>query len=145
MMILDNININIMMILIFLSIIFYIYHKSKYRNDVFKRFSETLAIFEKSKELAYNKIFYSDIIVQSASGYKINKDETDKFQSKYIKLVFLFSGNSIINDLKILYGDMESICSSLANEFIHRVNQDESEILNKVSEISNEESEREIE
>lgn len=139
------ININIILIILSFSIIFYIYNKKNYRNSIFDRFSETLAIFEKAKELAYQKTFRDHVLVQSSSGFRINKEEMGKLHSIYIKLVFLFSGSSIISDLEILYGDMDSICSILANEFIQRVDQDESVITGKLSDNIEEDMEREIE
>ena len=51
------ININIILIILSSLIIFYIHNKNNYRNNIFNRFAETLAIFEKSKELAYQKTF----------------------------------------------------------------------------------------
>lgn len=141
---LNQINLNIIIILIFISLIFYIYNKIKYRNDIFKRFSETLVIFEKAKEQAYQKTFRDHVLVQSSSGFRINKEEMNNLHSIYIKLVFLFSGSKIISDLEILYGDMESICSILANEFLHRVDQDETIITNQISDMADEDMEREI-
>lgn len=145
--ILSQVNINVILIIIFISIILYIYNKKShmnYRNSIFDRFSETLVIFEKAKELAYRKTFRDHVLVQSSSGFRINKKEMGTLHSIYIKLVFLFSGSSIIDDLELLYGDMESICSILANEFIQRVDQDESIITNKLSENAEGDMEREI-
>lgn len=144
-MLLNQININIILILVYSSIIFYIYNKNNYRNSIFDRFTETWAVYEGAKELAYKKIFRDHVLVQSSSGFRINKSEMDKLQSMYIKLVFLFSGSSIVSDLEILYGDMDSMCSILANEFIQRVEQDEATITNKLSDIAEENMEREIE
>jgi len=141
---LSQININIILIILFSFVIFYIYNKKTYRHSIFTRFSETLAIFEKSKELAYQKTFRDHVLVQSASGFRINRDEMDKFQVIYIKLVFLFSGASIANDIEILYGDMDSICAVLANEFIQRVDQDESLIVRKLAEEEEEKQEKEL-
>ena len=136
------ININIILIILSSLIIFYIHNKNNYRNNIFNRFAEPLAIFEKSKELAYQKTFKTHVLVQSSSGFRINRKEMDKIQSIYIKLVFLFSGSDIINDLRIIHGDMDSICSVLANEFINRVEQDETVITNKLSDIEREKMEK---
>jgi len=134
MIILNQININLILIMFFILIILYIYNKINYRNKIFTRFSEVVGIFEKAKELAYNKTFKDYVLVQSSSGFRINRNEMDKIQSVYIKLTFLFSGSSIIHDLEILYGDMDSICSVLANEFVQKIDQDESIITNRLSE-----------
>lgn len=141
---LNQININIILIIVFLSVIFYIYNKKKYRDHVFSRFSEMLSIFENAKDLAYKKAFRDHILVHSSSGYRINREEMNDIQSKYIKLTFLFSGSKIIEDLEILYGDMDSICSVLANEFVQRVDQDELVITNKLSELSEDDIEGDI-
>ena len=142
---LNQININVILVILSSFLIFHIYNEKNYRNSIFDRFTETLAIFERAKELAYQKTFRDHILVQSSSGFRINKEEMGNLHSVYIKLVFLFSGSSIINDLKILYGDIDSICSILANEFIQRVDQDESIITSKMSDIAKEDMEREIE
>jgi len=145
MILLSQININAILIILSLFIIFHIYNEKNYRNSIFDRFTETLAIFERAKELAYQKTFRDHVLVQSSSGFRINKEEMGNLHSIYIKLVFLFSGTSIVNDLEILYGDIDSICSILANEFIQRVDQDESIITSKMSDIAKEYMESEIE
>ena len=98
------------------------------RKDLFKRFSEIMAIFESAKELAYNKLFRTDILTYSASGFRLNKDEIGKFQREYVKLVFQCCGPNISSDLEEIHGDLESLSISLVNDFISRVEQDESTI-----------------
>lgn len=95
------------------------------RKDLFLRFNEILAIYETSQELAYEKLFRNDILIHSTSGYRINKEEMDKFQREYVELVFKSCGPNIVDDLEKIYGDLDSLTLSLINDFIKKVGQDE--------------------
>jgi hypothetical protein len=137
-----QININIIIIiLIYLSFIYYYYYKNIKREKIFGRFSETIALFIKAKETAYNKVFNEQILVHSSSGFRVNKNDIETTQALYIKFVFRFCGPDIINDLKIIHGDLDSVCATISNEFIQRVEQDESIITEKIIETNENEME----
>jgi len=134
MQILSQVNINVICVILIILYMFYRHHKIVSRKLIFDRLPELLVLYDKAKEIAYYKVFRDDVLVHSASGFKINKDEIDSIQLLYIKLVFRISGPGVINDLKTIYGDVESICSALANEFVQRVEQDESVITDRIIE-----------
>ena len=127
------ININIIIASIFMMIYHYIKNVVRKR-DIFDRYSETIYIFEKAKEFAYQKMFRDHILVYSSSGYRIDKENLDTFQSIYVKYVYRTCGRHIMDDLKIIHGDLDSICLQLVSEFIQKIEQDESAIIGKVTE-----------
>jgi len=108
--------------------------KLKNRTDVFDRYGELLVIMDRSKELAYQKVFQDHVLTYSFSGFKVNKEELDLFQSIYIKTLFTFCGPKVIEDLKILHGDIDSVCAILVNDFIQRIKQDETNITGRMLE-----------
>lgn len=114
---------------------------SKDRKDIFKRYGEILVILDGAKELAYKKVYQDHVLTYSFSGFKLNKEELDKFQSIYIKTIFTFCGPNIIEDLKKIHGDIDSICAILANDFIQRVKVDESDITGRISDIQDDKTE----
>jgi len=111
-------------------IIFNIFNKRLIRKDVMERFPEILVILNKSKEVAYTKMFRDEILVQSSSGFRINKLEMDKYQKRYLKLVYLFCGSNIMDDLINIYGDLDSITAMLVNDFIQKIEDDEQNLMN---------------
>jgi len=131
------ININIIIVTIFVMILYYVKNIIR-RRDIFDRYVETLAVFEKAKDIAYQKMFRDHILVYSSSGFRIDKANVDKFQPLYVKYVRRTCGPQIMKDLEIIHGDLDSICLQLVNEFIQKMEQDESTIINKVTETERE-------
>lgn len=127
------ININIVILCVFLLVFYYITNIVR-RRDIFDRFSGLLYVFEKSKDTAYKKMFREHILVYSSSGYRIDKAKIDEIQSLYVKYVYRISGPKIMEELELIYGNLDSICLHLVNDFIHRIEQDEYSIISKVSE-----------
>lgn len=99
------------------------------RKIALDKLPEIFTIFEKAKELAYSKIFRDHLLTYTTSGYKINKNEIGTFQKLYVKHIFRIVGPNIKEDLLQIYGNDDSICLQLVNEFIQRVEQDETQIL----------------
>lgn len=118
--------------LIVILIIYNDIKKTQLRDKSFNNFTKIFTIFEAIKETSYNKIFKEEILVFTTSGFKYNKDELDVLTRKYVKLVMVSCGNEIINDLIRIYGDIEPLTISLANDFINKVLQDESEITTSI-------------
>lgn len=127
-----TININYLFIMILIPIIYLIYRKDNYFNNIWNRYNNLVSILEKSQDVAYQKIFRDDILVHSASGFRINKEDINKIRTKYIKLVFQCCGSKILDDLVTIYGDIDSLTVILLNEFIFKVEQDEVTILHNV-------------
>ena len=111
-----------------ITIAYLLQYKRQLRNDIFSRHDKIQEMLEAAKEASYQKIFRDHILVYSSSGFRINKDEITKLQSLYVKSVFVFCGAAITDELNKIYGDLDSICALLVNDFIHRVEQDESAI-----------------
>ena len=107
--------------------------KYKKRTTCLQYYVEHIAILEKAKEIAYQKMFKDHILVYSSSGFRINKDELEKVQREFVKLVFRICGPSIMEDLKVLHGDLDSITVLLINELIIKIEQDESLITERMS------------
>ena len=128
--------INIWVFLFFIVLCKVLYHniELKSRKDVFERYGEILVMLDSIKELAYQKVFQDHVLTYSFSGFKLNKEELDKFQSIYIKTLFTFCGPSVRKDLERIHGDVDSICATLANDFIQRIKQDEANITGRMLE-----------
>lgn len=131
------ININIIVVCIFILILYYIKNIIR-RRDAFDRFVEVMSIFEKAKDISYRKMFRDHVMVHSSSGYRINKEEIETFQHMYVKYVYRACGPQVIDDIKLIHGDLDSICLQLVNEFIYRIEQDEYNIISKISETEDE-------
>jgi len=116
-----------MFIIISVSVIiaYLLQYKRQLRNDIFSRYGKIQEILDTAKEVSYQKIFRDHILVFSSSGFRINKDEITKLQPLYVKSVFTFCGSTIMDELNKIYGDLDSICALLVNDFIHRIEQDE--------------------
>ena len=118
--------------LILLSIFSYKLLKEVERKNLFSRYSELLYTLERAKNTSYSNVFRSDIIVQSSSGFRINKNEIDELQKKYVKLVLDCCGPTIVKELTAVHGSLDSICIWLVNDFISKVEEDEATMLNTV-------------
>jgi hypothetical protein len=92
---------------------------------LYDKFDIITAIFEKSKEEAYKKIYTDEVLVSNASGYRLDKDALQKCQSEYMRLTFLLCGEEILDDLVTLHGDLENVCANVSIEFINRVLDDQ--------------------
>jgi hypothetical protein len=121
-------------LLFLLSSFAYIIFRIVDRKLLLSNYAILYKIFEDCKATAYYVVFRRRILVQSSSGFRINKDETLKYQSEYIKLTLQMCGPKVVNDLLGIYGDLESLSISLSNDFIFRVEQDEEKVLSKVFE-----------
>lgn len=104
------------------------------KNLIYFNQREINEIFEKSKRLAYTKVYNENIVTYTWNETRVNKKDMDIFSKKFIELVFLYSGKDIINDLIKLHGDMDSLVSSLTSEFIMKVIDDEIELFSKKTE-----------
>jgi hypothetical protein len=119
-----NIVISVLFILFF-SVLYALEYNRRKRNDAFKNYAEVSAIFETAKAKAYSKIFMSDILVQTSSGFKIDTKESERFQKEYISLTFSHCGPKIIDDLLRIHGNLDSICLQLASELMINIRKDE--------------------
>jgi len=122
----------ILSFIIFSVILSSLFFKNLKRKDLFNRYDKLIAILNGSKEIAYQKVFREDLLVHSGSGFKVDKSNMDDIQKKYLKMVFYSCGSKIIDDLTELYGDIESLSILIVNEFIQRVENDETIILDAV-------------
>ena len=115
--------------ILFVSIILlYIYkkeNKRRTRADAFKNYDNILIIFETAKNLAYQKIFRDDVLVQTSSGFSFNTDEIDKMQRNYIKITLTHCGPKIEEDLVLIHGNLESLCVQLCSDLVSRLGKDE--------------------
>lgn len=137
----EKINPNAILFIVLFAVIFYIYYKKIVlivlnkpdlkmnpileRESLFKRFDLVVKVLATAQETAYTKIFRDYIMIYSSSGFKLNKDEIHKLYPEYLNIVFSSCGPAILEDLKNIYGDLDSVSILLINDFIQRVEQDE--------------------
>lgn len=110
---------------IFLFWTLFLHYDRNIHNDVLNHYPILLEIMKRGKDTAYQKIYRDYILVQTASGMKVGKEDLKRIQKEYIKLVFQCCGKRVIQDLKLIYGDLDSLCTFLLNDFILRVEMDE--------------------
>jgi hypothetical protein len=119
-------------ILIFITCIIYSFKVSKYVKDYYdhkKRlntfvfFSEIWAIFNTSKEEAFNTLYRQDLSVFFTSRVNNNekKDILKKFEKTFIKKVIDLCGPKIVEDLKNILGDTDSIIINLSNFYATKI------------------------
>lgn len=101
------------------------------RSSLYEHYPKILTIFDRARETAYQKIFREQVIVQSASGFKVNQEEIIKMQSQYVKIVFTYCGDNIINDIKEIHGSLDALTSFLASELMVKIENDEVFIIDK--------------
>jgi hypothetical protein len=116
-----------------LLVLFYLFYRSLDRKFLLSNYEVVNSVFRDAQDIAYLTIFRQRVFVQSASGFRINKDEITKHQSEYVKLVLQMCGPKITKDIIDIHGDLLSISLMLANNFTMRLQNDEKEILALVS------------
>lgn len=106
------------------------------RSDIFNRYGELLGILEASEKTAYNKIFRDHILVQNASGFRMNKADLINLQKDYVHLTHKVCGPLVMSELERLHGSMDSISAMLITNFFKRVEDDEVTLFNKDDQMS---------
>lgn len=99
------------------------YYEHKKRLNTFVFFSEIWAIFNTSKEEAFNTLYRQDLSVFFTSRVNNNekKDILKKFEKTFIKKVIDLCGPKIIEDLKNILGDTDSIIINLSNFYATKI------------------------
>ena len=97
------------------------YLQVKIRRNSLDKLPEILAILEKAKMLAFEKVWREDLLVYTESNTSINAKDLNNPMKKYLKLVLDMIGKNIKNDLIILYGEEENIILNLSLEFVSNV------------------------
>lgn len=87
-----------------------------------------------AKELAYKKIYQTDVLPMSSSGYRFSKSELTEIQQRYVKLVIKLLGPEMFTDLLQIFGDERSIYLNFLYSFIFKLVEDEAKILEDVEE-----------
>lgn len=99
------------------------------RKAILDKYPELLAILSVAKDVSYNKVFRDSILVQCASGVKLNSKEVDEISKKYLRLVFRCAGVEVVDNLKKIHGDLESVSVILINEFVQKIGDDENRVI----------------
>lgn len=107
-----------------------------YLNDkiIYENIDNLLKILETSKEIAFRKVYFDDILIYHGSGYKLSVEELDKYGRKYVRLVFDLCGNDIRDKLVKLMG-YEALCMRLLDEFATNVSIRSSNVISQNREI----------
>lgn len=119
------------------------YLKEKSRLNRFEYFSEIYAVFNSSKEDAFNNLYRQELSTILLS--RINNTEKIKILKEkeeiYIRKVIELCGPNIINDLNELLGNTDSIILNINNFYITKILEVDLEIFdnNKRSEFSEDE------
>lgn len=115
--------------------LFLLYQNNKLnsKSNIYQNFEIINELFNKSKEQAYIKIFCEYLITELTCHTKLNTQQINNLSKEYIKLLFLFSGEHIINDLSRIYGSKTNLISFLTSEFVNRIISDERDHYEKQS------------
>ena len=105
-----------------------------FRFSYYKNHELMYEILEKSKKLAYAKLFNENILVEVSNKTKLNSDQVTKLSKQYVNLIYLYSGKKLINDLIEVYTSEESFIANLTSEFIIKIISDELEYYSKQAE-----------
>ena len=81
--------------------------------------------FKVARDYAYKKVFREDVIVYKTSKVPLDENNIQELKHKYTKLVFVYTGNKIMEDIINVYGDKETVINFIVNEFIDRLGHDE--------------------
>lgn len=92
-------------------------------------YPEILSVLEQAKEVAFQKVWQEQILVQIGSGYKTDAKELGELGSDYVRLVLNLCGPKIKEDFTVIHGDIESVCLFLLTGFVNRTIEDESKML----------------
>lgn len=95
------------------------------RKLIFEKYVEILTIIERAKSIAFEKIWREELIVYVADEHKLTNQALEEPTKMYLRMLFDICGPSIIEDLVLLHGNIESISLQLANEFISMVSDHE--------------------
>ena len=104
----------------------------KERDNLFQRFVPVISIVESAKGVAYKKIFNDHILPSAASGFKLGSKDIKGLQREYLQLIIQFCGETVMNDIEKIYGDIESFAAIAINEFIEKILEEETIINNNV-------------
>ena len=96
-------------------------------------YTEILSVLEQAKEIAFQKVWQEQILVQIGSGYKTDSKELGELGSDYVKLVLELCGPKIKEDFVIIHGNIESLCLFLLTGFVNRTIEDEAKMLTSVT------------
>ena len=92
-------------------------------------YPELLSVLEQAKEIAFQKVWQEQILVQIGSGYKTDSKELGELGSDYVRLVLSLCGPKIKEDFIVIHGDTESVCLFLLTGFVNRTIEDEAKML----------------
>jgi len=101
------------------------YLKTKNRQFLISHYPQIIAIYDRARDSAYQKVYREKVLVQSASGFKIGQEELIELQKEYVNIIFVYCGESIKNDLIEVHGDLDSLVAFLASELIVKIENDE--------------------
>jgi len=104
-----------------------IYHLG--RHFSYKRFYTNKEILEDAKEKSFTRLLTEDLIVYTASGYRINDDEEKRFGFKYVKYILDLIGEQILRDYVNIFGSLDNFITYLIYDFQQRVHDMENTIL----------------
>lgn len=104
---------------------FKIYMKRKSRMDSFEYYDSIMIVFDRAREMAYNKIFRDYAMTELSSGYKLGNKDSQILQKKYIEITFVYSGPDIIDNLILIHGNLDAITAFLASDLMKRLGDDE--------------------
>ena len=119
------ITLNVILCLVAVIYMFNKYMKRKVRVNAFEYYDPIMVVFDRARDMGYNKVFRDHAMGDITSGFKVNTKDSHVLQKIYIEIVFVYCGNHIIDDLISIHGNLDSITAYLASDLMKRLGDDE--------------------
>lgn len=104
-------------------------YKQYRRDKIYSQRHHIEKIIADARDIAYSKIWESEMAKYAASGYKLGNEDMSRHRTQFVRHVLGFCGPSIQQDLVLLHGDMDSTVMALITWFDSRLNSDEQTLL----------------
>lgn len=108
------------------------YKKIYEKRNLYDKLPEIFSLLEKSKQMAFEKIWKEEIIVLVESGMSLNHKDINKPLKTYLNIILESIGESVEKDLINIIGSKESLIYSLSLEFVSKVIENEVTFKSKV-------------
>lgn len=129
----------------FLILLFNIYFFIKKYIKIFlayHNFEKNWFLYESIKSNVYQNIYREFVLPSVAGGYTIKHDEIEKIQKIYIEKLFKSLGNNILENMIILYGDLNSFSIYLIDDLVNKIEEIETNLNINEDNITENESDR---
>ena len=102
-----------------------IYSSFRKRFIIYEHQEQLLTILTEAKDTSYSKIYLENCITEIINRTKLNEDQIRDLSKEYVRLIYTFLGETVLNDLHQLYGGEEEFISILTVDFTMKIISDE--------------------